>query len=63
RLAGGQTRWMFTIDLPPATDGRRRQMNRKGFTSQRAALDAETEARGEPTDHHGSMTPTSQTTS
>ena len=45
RLARGQTRWMFTIDLPPAADGRRRQMNRKGFVSQEAALAAETEAR------------------
>ncbi|MFC0530426.1 tyrosine-type recombinase/integrase [Phytohabitans kaempferiae] len=45
RLARGQTRWMFTIDLPPAADGRRRQMNRKGFLSQAAAQAAETEAR------------------
>jgi hypothetical protein len=30
QLARGQTRWMFTIDLPPAADGKRRQMNRKG---------------------------------
>lgn len=45
RLASGQTRWMFTIDLPPAADGRRRQMNRKGFVSQEAAHVAETEAR------------------
>jgi hypothetical protein len=45
QLAGGQTRWMFTIDLPPAADGRRRQMNRKGFTSEAAAIAAETEAR------------------
>lgn len=45
RLARGQTRWMFTIDLPPASDGRRRQMNRKGFPSQNAALAAEAEAR------------------
>ena len=37
QLARGQTRWMFTIDLPPAADGRRRQMNRKGFVSQEAA--------------------------
>src|SRR5947209_15067555 len=36
---------MFTIDLPPSADGRRRQMNRKGFLSQEAALAAETEAR------------------
>jgi hypothetical protein len=45
QLARGQIRWMFTIDLPPAADGRRRQMNRKGFLSQDAALAAETEAR------------------
>ncbi len=45
RLARGQTRWMFIIDLPPAADGRRRQINRKGFKSQEAALAAETEAR------------------
>ncbi|WP_249714831.1 tyrosine-type recombinase/integrase [Rhizomonospora bruguierae] len=36
---------MFTIDLPSAADGRRRQMNRKGFVSQDAAQAAETEAR------------------
>jgi len=45
QLARGQTRWMFTIDLPSTADGRRRQMNRKGFVSQDAALAAETEAR------------------
>ncbi|MGN9912766.1 hypothetical protein ACTMTJ_35055 [Phytohabitans sp. LJ34] len=36
---------MFTIDLPPASDGKRRQMNRRGFVSQQAAQAAETEAR------------------
>lgn len=45
QLARGQTRWMFMIDLPPAADGKRRQMNRKGFLSQDAAVGAETEAR------------------
>jgi hypothetical protein len=45
QLSRGQARWMYTIDLPPAADGRRRQMNRKGFVSQDAALAAETEAR------------------
>jgi hypothetical protein len=45
QFARGQTRWMFTIDLPPAADGRRRQMNRKGFVSQQAAQAAETEVR------------------
>ena len=45
RLARGQIRWQFTIDLPPAADGKRRQMNRKGFRSEPAALAAETEAR------------------
>ena len=45
RLARGQIRWQFIIDLPPAADGRRRQMNRKGLVSQQAALAAETEAR------------------
>jgi len=45
RLARGQTRWMFTIDLPPAADGKRRQMNRKGFLRQEDAQAAETEAR------------------
>jgi integrase len=45
QLSRGQTRWMYTIDLPPAGDGRRRQMNRKGFVSQDAAQAAETEAR------------------
>lgn len=45
RMACGQTRWMFVIDLPPAADGKRRQMCRKGFRSQDAALVAETKAR------------------
>jgi hypothetical protein len=45
RLADGRTRWMFIIDLPPAGDGKRRQMKRKGFPSQTAALAAETVAR------------------
>jgi hypothetical protein len=45
QLTGGRTRWMFTIDLPPAANGRRRQMNRRGFVSQDAAQAAETEAR------------------
>jgi len=45
RLARGGTRWMFIIDLPPAGDGRRRQLKRKGFRSQEAALDAERDAR------------------
>ncbi|HEX2771024.1 MAG TPA: hypothetical protein VHN18_01180 [Micromonosporaceae bacterium] len=44
-MARGQTRWQFIVDLPPAADGRRRQMDRKGFVSQEAALAAETEAR------------------
>lgn len=45
QLSRGQTRWQFTIDLPPAADGRRRQMNRKGFLRQEDAIAAETEAR------------------
>jgi integrase len=45
RLGRGQIRWQFIIDLPPAADGKRRQMNRKGFLSEPAALAAETEAR------------------
>ena len=45
RLARGGTRWMFIIDLPQAGDGRRRQLKRKGFRSQDAALDAERDAR------------------
>ena len=45
QLSRGQTRWQFTIDLPPASDGKRRQMNRKGFLRQEDALAAETEAR------------------
>lgn len=45
RLSRGQARWMYTIDLPPAADGRRRQMNRKGFLRQEDAQAAETKAR------------------
>jgi len=45
RLARGEIRWMFMIDLPPAADGRRRQLKRKGFRTNDAALDAERAAR------------------
>ena len=45
QLARGQTRWQFTIDLPPAADGKRRQLNRKGFLRQEDAQAAETKAR------------------
>ncbi|MEV8517866.1 site-specific integrase [Dactylosporangium sp. NPDC051484] len=45
QLSRGQTRWQFTIDLPPASDGKRRQMNRKGFLRQEDAQEAETKAR------------------
>lgn len=31
RLANGQTRWFFIIDLPPDAEGRRRQHKRQGF--------------------------------
>ena len=44
RLAGGQTRWFFIIDLPPDADGRRQQ-KRKGFSTQAAAVKAEGQAR------------------
>jgi hypothetical protein len=37
RLAGDGIRWMFVIDLPPARDGRHRQLKRKGYRSQDAA--------------------------
>ena len=40
-LANGQSRWMYIIDLPAGADGRRRQMKRKAFPSQAAALAAE----------------------
>jgi hypothetical protein len=45
QLSRGQTRWQFIIDLPPAADGKRRQLNRKGFLRQEDAQAAETEAR------------------
>jgi len=45
RLSRGQVRWMFTIDLLPASDGKRRQMNRKGVLRQEDALAAKTKAR------------------
>ncbi|MDT0532123.1 tyrosine-type recombinase/integrase [Micromonospora sp. DSM 115977] len=45
RLANGQTRWFFIIDLPPDANGRRRQHKRQGFPNQAAALKAEDEAR------------------
>jgi integrase len=36
---------MYIIDLPAASDGRRRQMKRRGYTSQQAALAAEAVSR------------------
>ena len=45
RFANGQTRWMFIIDLPTGVDGRRRQLKRKSFFSQAAAVAAEADAR------------------
>ncbi|MET8088195.1 hypothetical protein [Micromonospora sp. NPDC005237] len=45
RLANGQTRWFFIIDLPPDSNGRRRQHKRQGFPNQAAALKAEDDAR------------------
>jgi integrase len=45
RLANGQTRWFYIIDLPPGADGRRRQQKRSGFRDQRAAASAEAEAK------------------
>lgn len=45
RLARGQIRWKFVIDLPPTADGKRRQMSRKDVAMQDAAMDAETAAR------------------
>lgn len=44
-LANGQTRWMYIFDLPAGADGRRRQMKRKAFPSQAAALAAEADSR------------------
>jgi Phage integrase, N-terminal SAM-like domain len=44
-LSRGETRWQFIIDLPAAADGKRRQLNRKGFLRQEDALAAETTAR------------------
>ncbi|MBG6103839.1 hypothetical protein IW249_004253 [Micromonospora vinacea] len=44
RLANGQTRWFFIIDLPPDVNGRRRQHKRQGFPNQAAALKAEQDA-------------------
>ena len=44
-LSRGQIRWQFVIDLPPAADGKRRQLNRKGFVRQEDAQEAETKAR------------------
>ncbi|MGC4808786.1 hypothetical protein [Micromonospora sp. DT233] len=34
RLANGQTRWFFIIDLPPDSNGPRRQHKRQGFPHQ-----------------------------
>jgi integrase len=45
QLADGSTRWFYILDLPPDVDGRRRQRKKRGFTSERAAVKAEREAR------------------
>jgi hypothetical protein len=45
RIAHGQTRWLYVIDLPPGVDGKRRQQKRRGFLNAAAALKAETEAK------------------
>ncbi len=37
--------WMFVIDLPPGPDGRRRQMRRRGFTTDKLAQRAEEAAK------------------
>jgi Arm DNA-binding domain len=37
--------WTFVLDLPTGPDGRRRQMHRRGFTSDKLARRAEDEAR------------------
>jgi hypothetical protein len=44
-LATGETRWMYIIALPAGADGRRRQLKRKAFPSQAAALAAEADSR------------------
>jgi hypothetical protein len=31
RLAKGEVRWLYMLDLPPGPDGRRRQQKRKGY--------------------------------
>ena len=38
-------RWYFVIDVPTGPDGRRRQMHRRGYTTQKAAQAAETAIR------------------
>jgi integrase len=47
RLAKGQLRWLYMLDLPVGPDGRRRQQKRKGFLDEAAARKAEDKARCE----------------
>ncbi len=47
RLAKGEARWLYMLDLPPGPDGRRRQQKRKGYLTEAAARKAEDKARGE----------------
>ncbi|TDB71124.1 Arm DNA-binding domain-containing protein [Micromonospora sp. KC723] len=39
--------WEFTIDLPKGRDGKRRQMRRRGFKTEKLAERAEREARAQ----------------
>jgi integrase len=45
QLANGSTRWFYILDLPPDSDGRRRQRKKRGFMNAAAAEKAEREAR------------------
>src|SRR3982074_2657097 len=45
QLANGSTRWFYILDLPPDSDGRRRQRKKRGFINAVAAEKAEREAR------------------
>jgi hypothetical protein len=40
QLAGGKTRWLYIIDLPPGQDGKRRQQKRRGYLTSAAAAKA-----------------------
>src|SRR5262245_12822324 len=57
-LADGTAQWLFVLDLPAGSNGKRRQAMRRGFRDEAAALAAEAALRKE----HGAAVPASSGT-